>query len=91
MCIELVKTYACGFETRRLRRTGADCYHVPLPESHLRMARCVEVYSVCGRCYAELLHGRAGETCRGVEVCWEEGFFAVKGRGGGGGGEKGAK
>lgn len=83
MCIDMIKTYTCGFETRRHRKTGSECHRVPLPASHPRTARCVEVYSVCGRCYAELLHGRAGETCRGL--------FAMGDRSAGGGGKKGAK
>lgn len=85
MCINTIKTYACGFETRRHRKTGPDCFRDPLPKTHPKTARCVQVYSVCPRCYAELLHGRSVETCRGIEVSWEEDFFAMKpGKGVGG-------
>lgn len=79
MCINTIKTYACGFETRRHRKTSPECFRDPLPSAHPKTARRVQVYSVCPRCYAELLlHGRPPETCCGVDVSWEEDFFAVK-------------
>lgn len=78
MCINTTKRYACGYESCRYKKTGSECYLNPLPKHHPKTSRCIEVYSVCGRCYSEQLQGRFPEVCmhsRGIEVSWEEDFF----------------
>lgn len=83
MCIHTIKTYSCGYESRRYKKTGSECYLDPLPKNHPKTARCIEIYSACGPCYTEQLQGRFHETCihsKKIQVSWEEDFFTFNAR-----------